>query len=115
MYVQIFKKFNVSKTKCDYLMNYGILPHFRSILLILIQDSPFYSLSFNESLNRVMQSCQMDVDIPCWNETNNTLESEYIDSVFFSHIMQRCFWKKVKEFSNGFPECRLSSHTRIHF
>ena len=56
-------------------MNYGIALHFKKMLLISIQNYPFYSLSFDESLNPVIQSCQMDAGISYWNETNNTVES----------------------------------------
>ena len=51
---EIARKFTISKTKCAYLMNYIITPHFKSILLISIQNSPFYSLSLGEWI----QSCK---------------------------------------------------------
>ena len=31
--------------------------------------SSFYLFSFDESMNSVMQQCQMDVVVRCWNET----------------------------------------------
>ena len=51
---EIATKFTLSKPKYGYLMNFGIAPHFKSILLISIQNSLLYSLSFDESLNPVM-------------------------------------------------------------
>ena len=55
----------LGKTKCAYLMNYGIAPHFKSNLLKSINNSSFYCLSFDECLNSVLQSCQMDINIKC--------------------------------------------------
>ena len=51
------------KTKCAYLMNYGIARHFKRNLLKFINNSSFYSLSFDESLNSSLQSCQIDINI----------------------------------------------------
>ena len=55
----IVKKFTLGKTKCSYIINYGIAPYFKEILLKAINHSPYYSLSFDES----MQNCRMDVGI----------------------------------------------------
>ena len=76
----------LSKTKYAYLMNYGIAPHFKSNLLKSINNSSFYSLSFDESLNNVLQSCQMDINIRYWNEAKNVVETRYLDSKFVSRL-----------------------------
>ena len=36
-------------------LNYGIAPHFRSILVDEVQKSEYYAASFDESLNSVIQ------------------------------------------------------------
>ena len=59
----IVKKFTLGKTKCSYIINYGIAPYFKEILLKAINHSPYYSLSFDESMNSVLQNCRMDVGI----------------------------------------------------
>ena len=71
-------------TKCAYLMNYGIAPHFKSNLLKSINNSSFYSLSLDESLNNVLQSCQMDFNICYWSSAKNVVETRYFDSKFVS-------------------------------
>ena len=57
----------LGKTKCAYLINYGIATHFKSNLLKPINNSSFYSLSFDESLDNVLQSYQMGINIRYWN------------------------------------------------
>ena len=64
---QIAKLFQLSKTKCSYLVNFGIAPQLREELVDGTKQSPFLSVSFNESLNEVLQNKQMDVIIRFWN------------------------------------------------
>ena len=42
---------------------YGIATCFRDTLKQEINSSPFFSTSFDESMNSVLQSCQMDIGI----------------------------------------------------
>ena len=42
-------------------MLYGIALEFRKMLLYDVNQSPFFSISFDESLNSELQMCQMDV------------------------------------------------------
>ena len=60
----------MSKTKCAYLINYGIAPYLRDNLLKDIKDSPYFSFSFDETLNRVVQDQQMDVQIRYFKDAN---------------------------------------------
>ena len=54
-------KMTLKKDKCGYMINYGIAPHLQELLLSEIKSSPFYSLSFDESLNSKLQKGQMDI------------------------------------------------------
>ena len=57
------KAFTLGKTKCRYTMLYGIAPKFKRELIFDITSSPFYSVTFDESMNSELQMCQMDVGI----------------------------------------------------
>ena len=50
----IAEKFCLQKDKCAYFINYGIAPHFCSILMNNIKDSEFYAISFDQSLNTII-------------------------------------------------------------
>ena len=50
---EIAKFFQLSKTKCGYLINYGLAPYFKDVLLKSINSSEFFVLSYDESLNKV--------------------------------------------------------------
>ena len=74
--------FSLKKTKCAYMVNHGFAPYFLELLLKNITKSPLYSLSFDESLNRVLQNGQMDVNVRFWNVDEGKAETRYFTSEF---------------------------------
>ena len=70
----IAKKMTLKKDKCGYMITYGIAPHLEELLLSEIKSSPFYSLSFDESLNSKLQEGQLDILARFWN--NDTMMAE---------------------------------------
>ena len=54
-------KISLEKTKCRYMILYGLAPYFENDLVKRVNDSICYFVSFDEALNSVMQKCQMDV------------------------------------------------------
>ena len=65
------------------LVNFGIARHFVSVLNHGISKSAIYSLSFDESLNKRSQECEMDLLIRFWDETDNDVKVRYLISSFF--------------------------------
>ena len=63
----IASNFTLSKTKCAYTINFGLADYFKEQLLSEVKASPLYVLSFDESLNPVSQSCQMDCGVRYWD------------------------------------------------
>ena len=49
------KHFPLSKSKCSYLISFGLGPYFKDKLLLAIEVSTFYSVLFYESMNLVLQ------------------------------------------------------------
>ena len=66
---------------------YGICPVFKQTLKGMINNSPWYSASFDESVNKSQQKCQMDVNLRYWNDENNIAETSYLDSKF---LLRQC-------------------------
>ena len=48
----------------------------------IIYNSPWYSASFDENLNKNQQKCQMDVNLRYWNDKRNITETSYLDTTF---------------------------------
>ena len=72
---KIAQKPQLEKAKCADLFNYGMTPFVKDPLVKNIVASPFYTVSFDESVNRVLQNKQMDVHICYWDI--NTFMASY--------------------------------------
>ena len=81
----IAKSVQLGPTKLKYLTNFGIAPHFKSILLENIKESPCFVLSYDESLNPMTQSCEMDLLVRFFDETKESVKTRYLDSQFLGH------------------------------
>ena len=80
---QVAKPFQLSKTKCAYYVVFGLAPYFKALLVKDIKLPPFYSLSFDESLNNKLQEEQMDISIRCWDDIADEAVTIYFDSRLF--------------------------------
>ena len=82
----IAKQFQCGATKCKYLICFGIAPYFHGELMQKIQEQgTMYVISFDESLNKVIQKEQMDLIVRFWDIKKNRVVSRYIDSQFLGH------------------------------
>ena len=77
----ITKSFKLSETKCAYLINSGILPYFKEVLRKEINALVFY-LSFDQSMNHILQNEQLDIHIRFWDDSKCMAVTQYIDSHF---------------------------------
>ncbi|KAJ8685235.1 hypothetical protein QAD02_021028 [Eretmocerus hayati] len=72
----------LGRTKIGYFIQYGIAPFFQSDLEKSIDLCEFFSLGFDESLNKVAKKSQMDVNVRRWNDETNEAETRYLTSCF---------------------------------
>ena len=57
---QIAKMFTLGADKTRYIINHGIAPYFYEILKANVNLADFYVISFDESMNSITQTNQMD-------------------------------------------------------
>ena len=79
----IAKKFQMSKTKVSYVIIFGLADYFNNRLITLVKKSAFYSLLFDESLNKVLSKEQMDLQIRFYDDTVGEVLTRYLGSCFF--------------------------------
>ena len=60
----------------------GLRNYFLDILYIETQQSPFYSVSFNESLDNNLQKDQMDQLVRIWSNEKKMVVTRYFNSKF---------------------------------
>ena len=82
---EVAKKFQVGPNKVKYLTNYGIKLYVKSLLDESIKNSEFFIISFDESLNKVTQDCDMDILIRYFDSTENLVKTRFYDSRFLGH------------------------------
>ena len=68
LHSKIAEAFSTGRTKSMYLINHGLAP-FLNLLLSELNKSDIFVFSFDESLNQVTQTCEMDVYVWFWNVT----------------------------------------------
>ena len=77
---EIAKSFRVGKTKCGYLMDFGIASYFKKMLLEKLKLTLFFVGCYDESMNRIFQEEQMDIVLRFFNENTGQVETRYFDS-----------------------------------
>ena len=79
---KIASQFKLGKTKARYAMLDWIALELKKQLIYDINATPFYTVSFDESLNSQVQVSQMDVGVLYWNSRKSIAETHYFDSNF---------------------------------
>ena len=62
-YIEVAKAFSWGKTKCSYLVNYGIAPYILELLNIQLMELEHFVILFDEPYNKVDKQGQMDLPI----------------------------------------------------
>jgi hypothetical protein len=86
----IARKLTIGSTKLSYCVTYGLAPYFHGNLLRSVKKCSSYVLCFDEAMNKISQSGQMDVVIRFWDDTRNEVASRYFGSAFLGHATAEC-------------------------
>ena len=82
---EIAQTFQMGRLKLSYVINFGLEPYLRKCLINSINDSPFSSISFDESFNECFKNCQMDLVLRFWDVKRKQTFVRYFDSQFLGH------------------------------
>ena len=82
---EIAQQYSMSQTKLSYVTTFGFGPYFSRKLLEDVNNSPAYSILFDESLNDQLQCKQLDVHVRYWSSAKLQVESRYLTSLFIGH------------------------------
>ena len=61
-------KFQMGRIKLQYVVNHGLFPHFKQMILDEILKSSFMSVLYDKSLNESTQKSEMDIHVRYWND-----------------------------------------------
>lgn len=80
---QIAAKFACGERKCAYIATFGLAPYIKRLLLKEVSLQTAYVVLFDESLNHILQSKQMDLHVRLWEGAE--VKTKYIGSEFLGH------------------------------
>lgn len=85
---EIVKGMQLGRDKMAYTILFGIAPYFKQCLMEELLDSDHYVIGFDESLNKVSQRQQMDLNVRYWCPKDNYVKTRYLNSAFLGR--SRC-------------------------
>jgi len=94
---EIVKNVQLQRTKLSYLITYGLARHFKLEFDDELSNCSYYTVEFDESLNKVSQKEQLDVHIRYWNDIKKEVCVRYFTSVFLGHTNAVELLKALKE------------------
>ena len=71
----IAQQFSMGHTESMYVINHGLAPFFESQLTDDLEKSDIHVFSFDESLNDVTQTSEMDLYVRCWDVNASQVNS----------------------------------------
>jgi hypothetical protein len=77
-------------------VTYGLAPYFHGSLLQSVQKCSSFVLCFDEAMNKISQSGQMDIVIRFWDDNRNEVSSRYFGSAFLGHATAECLLASFK-------------------
>ena len=75
----------LGKDKLKYVVNYGIAPYFTQLLKEQVSSSEWFVVSYDESLNEVIQESEMDLVIRFWDSCLNRVQVRQWNFMFLGH------------------------------
>ncbi|XP_070398050.1 uncharacterized protein [Nothobranchius furzeri] len=92
---EIAKNFTCGKDKTAYVVKFGLAPHIIKLLMADVNRGSF-TLMFDETLNQITKTKQMDLHVRYWKE--DQVQSRYLGSQFMGH-------GTAKDLLHHFKEC----------
>ena len=74
---KIVESFQMGPNKIGYNITHGLGPYFKVLRIEQLNQSPWLVVSFDESINKKTQTCQMYLLIRYWNEEKMQVEVRY--------------------------------------
>ena len=90
----------------NYVVNYGISPVFKSILIDSVRKAEVFVALFDERLNEQTQNCEIDILVRYFDDIENMVKVHYLKSNFMGHFTHTDLYQ---EFSSALKEFDVSS------
>ena len=86
-----------------YVVNHGLAPYFKSVLKTNRHKAEFLVYSFDESLNGVTQTAEMDFHVHYSDPVENRVKVRYYNSTFLGHRTHTDLLNHFRSVTNDLP------------
>lgn len=93
---KILEAVKMDRTKISYIIVHALGPYFHEELKKAIMSTNLFSVAFDESLNKVSDTEQLDLIIRYWSETENKPVTRYFTSAFLGHTTAADLLQAIK-------------------
>ena len=94
----IAKEFKIYKTKCSYIICFGLAPYFKELFMRKLKEADCkFVISFDESLNRILQEELMDLIVHLWDKERQKVSMLYYGSKFLGHTTSKDLLSNFRE------------------
>ena len=90
-----------------YIATHDIAPHFKHLSKDNLNKSEVMVYSFDESLNEITQTCEMDLIVRYWNNDAQKVDVRYWGSSFFGHATPRNLLKQFNKITGELDPKKL--------
>ena len=104
---EITRHFSLGRNKVSYNLTYGLAPYVRTLLLDDLKETKFYSLSFDESYNKIMKKGQMDLIIGYWDSKTGRVVAPYFDSSFLGKSATKDMYDNFMKCTEGLDQTKF--------
>ena len=104
---KIALSFACGRTKCMYIIKFGLAPYFKDRLLDALKESSYYAVSFDESYNKTAQKGQMDMLVRFWNDQKNMVDTRYLSSEFLGKAKAVDIFSKFQACSSSLDKNKI--------
>ena len=78
---KISSTMELGRNKLKYIVNFALKPYFKDILKSEETASEWFSISFDKTLNKAVQWCEMDLVSCFWNSAANEFHVHFCNSM----------------------------------
>ena len=108
------KLIQMSRSKSIYVVNHGLAPYFKSVLKTNLHKTDFLVYSFDESLNDIMQTTEMDFHVHYQDPIENRVKVRYYDSTFLGLRTHKDWLNHFKSITNDLPSNKVNSQSGVY-
>ena len=104
----IAKNLACGKTKCSYIVTYGLASYFKSLVNDTLSSLDCFVAMLDESYNKILKQGQMGVHVRFWDIENNCIATHYFNPKFLGKAAAQDIYEKFNEFISELDENKLA-------